>query len=60
VLADMTLGPRGLALPSAVSLYRSRFIDCAAGAVQYSYRNFDVLWDNVIAGPRGKWPRLRC
>jgi len=56
----MTLGPRGLALPSAVSLYRSRFIDCAAGAVQYSYRNFDVLWDNVIAGPRGKWPRLRC
>jgi hypothetical protein len=36
------------------SLYRSRFVDCAAGAVQYSYRNVDLLWDNVIAGPRGK------
>jgi hypothetical protein len=54
--ADKTLGPRGLPLPSAVSLYRSRFIDCAAGAVQYSYRNFDLLWDNAIAGPRGNGP----
>jgi hypothetical protein len=46
----MTLGPRGLALPSAVSLYRSKFLDCLAGAVQYSYRNVDLLLDNAIAG----------
>ena len=29
----------GLDLPSAVSLYRSKFIDCAAGAVLNSYPN---------------------
>jgi hypothetical protein len=33
-----------------VSLYRSKFLDCLAGAVQYSYRNVDLLWDNAIAG----------
>jgi hypothetical protein len=46
----MTLGPRGLALPSAVWPYRSKFPDCLAGAVPYSYRNVDLLRDNVIAG----------
>jgi hypothetical protein len=30
--------------------YRSKFPDCLAGAVQCSYRNVDLLWDNVIAG----------
>jgi hypothetical protein len=37
-------------LTSAVSLYRSKFLDRLAGAVQYSYRDVDLLWDNVIAG----------
>ena len=40
----------------AVSLYRSKFSDCPAGVVPNSYPKFDVLWDNVIAGPWG-WPR---
>jgi hypothetical protein len=35
---------------SAVSLYRSKFIDCLAGAVANSYPNVDLLWDNVITG----------
>ena len=30
--------------------YRSKFPDCLAGAVQYSYRNVDLLLDNAIAG----------
>jgi hypothetical protein len=49
----------------AVSPYRPRFrstvpkfLDCLAGAVQYSYRNVDLLWDNVIAGLG--MPRFRC
>jgi hypothetical protein len=45
-------------LTSAVSLYRSKFLDRLAGAVQYSYRNVDLLWDNVIAGLG--WPRFWC
>jgi hypothetical protein len=58
VPADITLAPRGLAVPSAVSLYRSKFLDYLAGAVQYSYRNVDLLWDNAIAGLG--MPRFRC
>jgi hypothetical protein len=34
-----------------VSLYRSKFLDCLAGVVQYSYRNVDLLWDNAGDGP---------
>jgi hypothetical protein len=41
---------------SAVSLYRSKFTDCIAGAVPNSYPKLDLLWDNVIAGPPS-WPR---
>ena|SRR6516225_3920303 len=40
---------------SAVSLYRSEFLDCLRGAETNSYPNVDPLWDNVIAGPKG-WP----
>jgi len=43
-------------IESAVSIYRSKFLDCPAGAVPNSYPNVDLLWDNVIAGPWG-WPR---
>src|SRR5262249_12681513 len=39
----------------AVSLYRSKFLDCPAGAVPNSYPKLDLLWDNLIAGPWG-WP----
>ena len=37
----------------AVSLYRSKFLDCLAGAVPNSYPTLDLLWDNVIARPWG-------
>jgi hypothetical protein len=43
-------------LVRAVSLYRSKFLDCPAGAVPNSYPKLDLLWDNLIAGPWG-WPR---
>jgi hypothetical protein len=38
----MTLGPRGLPLPFAVSRYRSKFIR-AAGAVAINRHNLDLL-----------------
>src|SRR5215471_18001300 len=41
---------------SAVLVYRSKFLDCLRGAVTNSYPSVDLLWDNVIAGPKG-WPR---
>ena len=44
-------------LVRAVSLYRSKFSDCSAGAVTNSYPKLDLLWDNVIAGP-WEWPPL--
>ena len=38
---------------SAVSFfYRSKFTDCVAGAVPNGYPKLDLLWHNVIAGPR--------
>jgi len=40
-------------LVRAVLLYRSKFSDCSAGVVPNSHPNFDLLWDNVIAGPSG-------
>jgi choline dehydrogenase-like flavoprotein len=40
----------------AVLLYRSKFSDCSACAVPNSHPNFDLLWDNVIAGPWGVVP----
>jgi hypothetical protein len=41
-------------LVRAVLLYRSKFSDCSASAVPNSHPNFDLLWDNVIAG-HGEW-----
>src|SRR5262249_43768261 len=40
----------GTTLVRAVSVYRSKFSDCPAGAVPNSYPELDLLWDNVIAG----------
>jgi hypothetical protein len=44
-------------LVRAVSFYRSKFLDCLRGAVAHSYRNVDLLWDNVITRP---WGTQKC
>ena len=43
---------------SAVSIYRSKFLDCLRGAVTNSYPNVDLLWDNVIEHPFGLAPTV--
>jgi hypothetical protein len=43
-------------IASAVTPYRSKFLDCSVGTVANSYPNVDLLWDNVIAG-LPSWPR---
>jgi hypothetical protein len=49
-------GGRTHDIASAVTTYRSKFIDCLGDAVPNSYPKLDLLWDNVIAGPPS-WPR---